>query len=278
MWKMGFTLGGMMLLATLGLGLHPALAQYGAPPPPPGARRPPPPSPARTLQLWTSVLGLSTDEQAAIKPILQKEQDDSRSVMQNPNLAPQDRMAQMNAIHTAANTAVRAALTTDQQPRFDALQSLMGITRPRPPRPGGPGAFPPQPPAPPSPTQILPLWKTILGLSAEEQAAIKPVLQKEYDETEAVLKDDSIPPPAKMGQINAIHAQSNAEVGTSLTADQRQLFDTLQSQMRPRRPPMGGPGFGPPRGGGPGFGPPPGGPGFGPPPGGGPGFGPPPGQ
>lgn len=86
-----------------------------------------PPSPAQELQHLTQRLGLTTEQQASILPILQKRQEQMEALRQGG--APQaGEREQMRAIMEQSRTSIRALLTAAQQEIFDQMR-----------RPGGGG-------------------------------------------------------------------------------------------------------------------------------------------
>ena len=139
-----------VLLCSVALAL-PALAQSGTagsgPPdqsqgPPQGGRR----GGAERLEMMTRELSLTPDQVAKIKPIL----DDGRKQMQalrDSDASQDDRRAKMMALQQSQATQIKAFLTEDQKPKYDAMEARM---RDRMRGNGGPPP-PPQPPPPPPP-------------------------------------------------------------------------------------------------------------------------------
>jgi periplasmic protein CpxP/Spy len=141
-----------VLLCTGGLMVGAAMAQQDAPPPPDGAMQGPPAGgpgrggPERRLDMLQKHLGLSGDQTAQVKTILDGERSKTEALRSNTSLTEQDRRAQFMAIHKDEDAKINAVLTADQKTKFDAMESH-GWDRRR----GGPGGPPPadapQPPA-----------------------------------------------------------------------------------------------------------------------------------
>ncbi len=208
--------------------------------------------PGGRLEMLTQALGLTTDQQAKVKPILDTEREQIKAVLTADQLAklgtlmksgtpPQgdplqtlglsaDQQAKIHAIHKTANDAIRALLTPDQQTKLDALL-----------------------PAPPQDPRLAQLTQA-LTLTTDQQAQAKPIFDNERTQIKAVLTADQqakLEELKKAGtangdplrsldlttdqqtKIQAIHKTAMDAFRAILTADQQKKFD----QMRP-----GGPG------------------------------------
>ena len=77
---------------------------------------------AGRLDRLTQALGLTPDQQAKIKPILNDETQKIQA-LRNDTSVPKDQVrTKMKDIRDATNTAIKALLTPDQVTKFDALQ------------------------------------------------------------------------------------------------------------------------------------------------------------
>ncbi|WP_348262739.1 hypothetical protein P8935_23480 [Telmatobacter sp. DSM 110680] len=145
----------LALSGLLALGVTGAAFAQDPPPPPPDQNQPGPPpggrgmrmDPDRQLARLTSVLSLTTDQQAKIKPLLVDRQQKMQALMQDQSAAPEDRRAQMRTISEGTNNSIKALLNDDQKQKFDAMQANMRRNGPG----GGPGGPPPPPPDSSSP-------------------------------------------------------------------------------------------------------------------------------
>jgi hypothetical protein len=98
--------------------------------------------PDRTAAL-AKYLGLSEDQKAKIKPLLDEEMTQTRALREDRTLTPQARIAKSREIREATSTKVKPLLNPDQLEKWQKM-------RPRPPAPGSPAnpAAPAPAPAP----------------------------------------------------------------------------------------------------------------------------------
>lgn len=133
-------LGGLLTVGATGA----AMAQDN-PPPPPGqdqpqgepGRGPGRMDPDRQLQHLTRELGLSSDQQAQIKPLLVDRQQKMEALMQDQTVSREDRHARMQSIRQESQSKIEAVLTDTQKQKFEAMQERM--------RRGGENGPPPPP-------------------------------------------------------------------------------------------------------------------------------------
>jgi hypothetical protein len=98
--------------------------------------------PDRQLARLTQVLGLTTDQQAQIKPLLVDRQQKMQALMQDQSTPQEDRRARARSISEGTNNSIKALLNEDQKQKFAAMQERMrGPGR-------GPGGPPPDGSAP----------------------------------------------------------------------------------------------------------------------------------
>jgi Spy/CpxP family protein refolding chaperone len=82
-----------------------------------------PPTPQQRLQHMTRDLNLTEAQQQQIKPLLESESDQMRTLQQDSSLAPPDRNAKMAQLRQGTNDQIRPILTAEQQKKFDEMQS-----------------------------------------------------------------------------------------------------------------------------------------------------------
>lgn len=113
---------------------------------------------------------------------------------------------------------------------------------------------PPQPPAGggdqpqgqrrgmPSVDDQLKMMTDKLGLTADQQAKIKPILEDQRTQAQAVMKDDSLSQDDKRTKMHSLHESTNSKVSNLLTDDQKKKYTEWQQEMhdRMRQPPPGG--------------------------------------
>jgi hypothetical protein len=79
--------------------------------------------PARRTEMLTRALRLTSDQQSKVQGILQSEQSQMESLRSDTSTPHQDRRAKMMEIRKASNEQVRAVLDSNQQRKFDMMES-----------------------------------------------------------------------------------------------------------------------------------------------------------
>ncbi len=141
----------ILLAAGMALAALPAVrAADETPPPPPGPNavtpdnapdhRGPRMGPGQRLQHMTEALGLTEDQQAKVKAIVEQEMPKRRAIREDSSLGREDRRTKMMDLMKDTRAKIRAILTPEQQQKFDNMP-MMG----RGPRGRGPGGGPPPP-------------------------------------------------------------------------------------------------------------------------------------
>ena len=133
----------------------PALAQ-DAPPPPPAAAQQGPGAPmhngrdnsAHMLKHMTRELSLTPDQVSQIQAIQSDESSKIQALQADTADAGRGKHQQMKAIHDDQVSRIRAVLTDDQKPKFDAMLQQMKQRKQEQRQQGG--ATPPPPPPPSS--------------------------------------------------------------------------------------------------------------------------------
>jgi periplasmic protein CpxP/Spy len=70
-----------------------------------------------------------------------------------------------------------------------------------------------------------------LGLSADQQAQIKPLLVDRQQQMEAVFQNQSLSREDRHAKMMSIHQESNAKIEAALNSDQKQKFEAMQEHM-----------------------------------------------
>jgi predicted transglutaminase-like cysteine proteinase len=79
--------------------------------------------PAERTERLTKQLKLTADQQPKVLEILKAEQSQMESLRSDSSASQDDRRSKMMDIHKASNDQIRALLDSDQQKKFDAMQS-----------------------------------------------------------------------------------------------------------------------------------------------------------
>jgi periplasmic protein CpxP/Spy len=142
----------LALGSLLALGVSSAALAQDNPPPPPDQNQAGPPEggrgmrmdPNRQLERLTRELGLTSDQQSQIKPVLLDRQQKMQALMQNQSLSQEDRRTQMRTIMEGSNNSIKALLNDDQKQKFAAMQQQRMRRGPGGPPPDGGAAPQPQ--------------------------------------------------------------------------------------------------------------------------------------
>lgn len=130
-------------------------AQDAPPPPPPPQGEWHHPGPEkmqeRQLEHMQRQLNLTADQTTQIKSIFADTDTKMRALHEDASIAPADKHEKMKSIHEASTAKIRALLTDEQKPKFDAMVARQQERMEhRGGREGGPGE-PMTPPPPPPP-------------------------------------------------------------------------------------------------------------------------------
>ena len=148
-----------LLTTTLATALLPALrAADEAPPPAAGDKNPAPPPPGwrrgamrNRLQHLSETLNLTQEQQDQVAAILKDHAAQIQGLRDDEARSREERRAKLEAIGQEVRTKIRAALTPEQQTKFDAMPrpvwGARGQGPGREPPPGGGSPADHQPPA-----------------------------------------------------------------------------------------------------------------------------------
>jgi len=79
--------------------------------------------PARRVEMLAKQLNLTADQKTKVLDILKSNQSKMETVRDDSSLSPQDRHTKVMDIRKASNDQVRALLDSNQQKKFDEMQS-----------------------------------------------------------------------------------------------------------------------------------------------------------
>jgi protein CpxP len=80
---------------------------------------------ARQLQMMTTQLSLTDDQQASVKQVFADRDAKMGALFGNQSLSQEDRRSQMMALRQDSETKIRAVLTPEQQPKYDDMMAQM---------------------------------------------------------------------------------------------------------------------------------------------------------
>jgi periplasmic protein CpxP/Spy len=125
--------------------------------------------------------------------------------------------------------------------------SLLGAAafaqqNPAPPPAGGDQPQPGQRRAMPSVDDQVKMLSDRLNLTADQQTKIKPILEDQRTQMQALMKDDSLSQDDRRAKMHSLRESTNSKIRDLLTDDQKNQFDEMRQQMRDRmrQPPPGG--------------------------------------
>jgi len=79
--------------------------------------------PAKRTEMLTKHLDLSSDQQSKVLDTLKSEQSQMEALRSDSSVSQEDRRSKMMDIHKSTNDQVRAILNSDQQKKWDEMQS-----------------------------------------------------------------------------------------------------------------------------------------------------------
>jgi len=79
-------------------------------------------SPEAHLQMLSEKLNLTEDQKAKLKPILEDQAEQLRSLRNDTSLTPEQKAAKKKAIHETTHDQINAVLTPDQQAKFKEMK------------------------------------------------------------------------------------------------------------------------------------------------------------
>lgn len=79
--------------------------------------------PAQRTEMLTKQLRLTSDQQPKVLDILKSEQSQMQSLRSDSSVQPEDRRSKMMEIRKTSDDQIRALLDSDQQKKWDAIQS-----------------------------------------------------------------------------------------------------------------------------------------------------------
>lgn len=82
--------------------------------------------PEKRTEMLTKQLKLTSDQQPKVLDILKSEQSQMEKLRSDSSLSQDDRRSKMMNIHKASNDQIRALLDSDQQKKWDKMQSERG--------------------------------------------------------------------------------------------------------------------------------------------------------
>ncbi len=84
----------------------------------------------------------------------------------------------------------------------------------------------------PDPDRVMQMMTAKLGLTADQQAKIAPVIADRQQQVRALMADTSSRPFQKQRKVKEIREASDKKINAVLTPDQRKQYAELEEQMK----------------------------------------------
>jgi Spy/CpxP family protein refolding chaperone len=84
----------------------------------------------------------------------------------------------------------------------------------------------------PDPDRVMQMMTAKLGLTADQQAKIAPVIADRQQQVRALMADTSSRPFQKQRKVKEIRESSDKKINAVLTPDQRKQYAELEEQMK----------------------------------------------
>jgi hypothetical protein len=174
-------------------------------------------------------LGLSGSQQAEIAPILEAAKPQLEQIRQNAQ-------TQRDQVLSNVGAQVTPLLTPDQQAKFTAMLQKLEAGG----GPGGPGGrgghfgkhFKGEAAVSPGAQgDLLARLTTQLGLSADQQSQIKPILDAVHTQIQSIRQNTSLTPEQKFAQVKTVMDAAHGQINGILTPAQQQQMASHQGQF-----------------------------------------------
>ena len=166
-------------------------------------------------------LNLTEEQKDQVKPIMQKAYADFKAVKDDATLTPEQRGQKCHAIKQNTDDQLKEIFTPEQFQKFQAFQKLQAMRAEHKDegKEGDRGRH-------------NPFEK--LNLSEEQQAQVKPIMQKAESEVKAVRENAALTPEQKKPQLQAIRENVDKQLQTILTPEQFQKLQQMRAERKDR--------------------------------------------
>lgn len=176
------------------------------------------------LAKMTRFLGLSEEQQVKIKPILEEKLKGMQAVHADKNLTRDQRRAKMQELRTKLHDQLKPILTPEQNSKIAAMWTKTGHHckgRKGHENWGHHGKHFRM-----DPSKHLAKMTACLGLSAEQQAKIKPILEENYKQKQALQADTTLTRDQRRAKMQELRVQLHEKVTPILTPEQQKQCET----------------------------------------------------
>jgi len=88
---------------------------------------------------------------------------------------------------------------------------------------------------PPSVDEQVKRLSDRLNLTSDQQSKIKPILEDQRTQMEALRNDSSLSREDRMAKMRSIRESTTSKIKDNLNDDQKKQYDAMQEEMRERR-------------------------------------------
>jgi Spy/CpxP family protein refolding chaperone len=183
----------------------------------------------RHLSKMATCLGLSEDQKVKIKPILETNFKEMQTLRADRNLSMQQRRAKMQELRVKLHDQIKPLLTPEQNSKVAGMWTArghrgeMGNCRMKPGHHGKDFRM--------DPSRHLARMTTCMGLSADQQAKIKPIIEENYQQKQSVYADKTLTREQRRTKMQELRGQFHEKIKPLLTPEQLKKFDTPKGPM-----------------------------------------------
>ncbi len=175
------------------------------------------------LAKMATCLGLSEDQKAKIKPILEENFKEKQALRADKNLTRDQRRAKMQELRVQLHEKVKPVLTPEQNSKVASMWKATGKNwkeRNGHHKRGHHGKDFRM-----NPTKHLERMTACMSLSKDQQTKIKPILEENYKEKQAVHADKNLTRDQRRGKMQELRVQLHEQVKPLLTPEQLKQYE-----------------------------------------------------
>ncbi|GAM09205.1 hypothetical protein OR1_01479 [Geobacter sp. OR-1] len=186
--------------------------------------------PEKRLNLMTRNLGLTKEQQNKIRPILEEEGVQLDALRGDDNYTREERRAKLQQLNEATYEKIKPILSADQQKKHQMAKQVIQEnrskqrdTKARPKMTDN------------DPDSRLARMTQDLGLSTEQQAKIKPILQDEFAQLEKMPGNDTLNRDQRREKLRELNDATFEKVKPILTPEQQKKYEDIRIKISERR-------------------------------------------
>ncbi len=179
------------------------------------------------LANMAACLGLSEEQKRKIKPILDEHYKEKQAIWADKNLTRDQRRAKMQELRGKVHDKITPILTPEQNKKAVDMWTTVGKRHH-----GRKGSQKPGPHGKAhriGPNEHLAKMTSCLGLSDDQQAKIKPILDEQYKQKQAVRADKNLTRDQRRAKMQELRVQLHDQVKPILTPEQLKKFETQKN-------------------------------------------------